>query len=250
MDTVAASPGVVRTPAAYPHDRKFYSGFAIAMALTVLAGFSPTFYGKLLGSAPLHTVGARPFTPLVHLHAALFTAWVALFIVQTALIATHRVKVHRRLGIAGGVLAVCMTVAGLAIAVESARIGTAPPGLTSIQFFAIPFFDMVVFAVFVGCAIWQRKNKEAHKRLMVMAYISIIAAAMARLPGVLPHGPMAFYGLTLIPLVVALAYDFITRRTIHVAYRWAATLFVLSIPGRLLLANTAAWKAFAGWVIG
>jgi len=251
MATVAASaPGVVRKPTTYPHDRKFYTGFAIFMALTVLAGFAPTYYLRLFGSAPLHTLSGRPFSWVAYVHGALFTSWVALFIVQTGLIAAHRVKVHMKLGIAGGVLAAGMTAAGLALAIEAGKLGTAPPGLTSVQFFAIPFFDMVVFAAFVATALWKRKNKETHKRLMVLAYISIITAAMARLPGVLPHGPALFYGLTMIPLAIVLIYDFASRRTIHTAYRWGATLLVLSIPARMALSNTAAWKAFAHALIG
>lgn len=49
-----------------------------------------------------------PFTPLVHLHGALFTGWVLLFIAQTALAASHRVAVHRRLGMVGALLAAAM----------------------------------------------------------------------------------------------------------------------------------------------
>ena len=49
------------------------------------------------------TLSGGPITPLVHAHGALFSAWVLLFIMQTALVAQHRVAVHRRLGIAGGV---------------------------------------------------------------------------------------------------------------------------------------------------
>jgi hypothetical protein len=82
----------------------------------------------------------------------------------------------------------------------------------------------------------------------LLAYLSIITAAMARLPGVLPHGPLAFYGLTLIPLTIALIYDFATRRTIHTAYRWGATVLVLSVPLRLMLSGTPAWRSFAEYV--
>src|SRR5438128_514722 len=97
------------TPTKY--DRIFYSSIAIVMALTVLIGFAPTYYSKLLGDAPMLTVGNAPFTWVVHLHGALFSSWVLLFVVQTALIANHRVAVHRRLGIAGGVLATAMVAA-------------------------------------------------------------------------------------------------------------------------------------------
>ena len=67
----------------------------LAMALTVLIGFSRTYYLKVFGGGPMVTISGRPFTLLVYLHGALFTTWVLLFIVQTTLVASHRVAVHR-----------------------------------------------------------------------------------------------------------------------------------------------------------
>lgn len=246
MSVAAARKPVAVVPPKY--DRIFFSCFAIAMALSVIVGFAGTYYARLLSSAPLHTFGGRAFTWLVHLHGAVFTSWVLLFIVQTALVASHRTKVHMRLGIAGGALAVVMVVLGVITASEAARAGTAVPGTTPLQFFAIPFFDMVLFGAFVSLALWNRKNKETHKRLMVMAYISIIAASVARWPGVLPLGPLGFYGFTMIFLVAAIVYDAITRRRVHPVYIWGGTAFLLSIPLRLALSGTHAWQSFAGWL--
>jgi hypothetical protein len=230
------------------HDRIFYSCFSIAAALSVIVGFAPTYYARMLGSAPMHTVSGRPFTSLVYAHGAAFTTWILLFIAQTALIATHRTKVHMRLGIAGGVLAAAMVVLGLVTASEAARAGTAVPGTTPLQFFAIPFFDMVLFAVFIGLALWNRRNKEPHKRLMIMGYISIIPASVARWPGVLPLGPLGFYGFTMIFLVAAIAYDAFSRRRVHPVYIWGGTALLLSVPIRLALSGTHAWQSFAGWL--
>ena len=79
------------------HDRLFYGGVAVSMALMAIVGFAPTFYLRLFSGGPMATaVLVGPFTPLIYIHGALFTAWVALFIVQTTLISTRRVAVHRR----------------------------------------------------------------------------------------------------------------------------------------------------------
>jgi hypothetical protein len=246
MSAAAAKKPAAIVPPKY--DRIFFSTLAIVMALAVIVGFAPTYYARLMGSAPLHTVSDRPFTGLVHLHGALFSSWVLLFIVQTALVASHRTKVHMRLGIAGGVLAAVMVVVGFSTAVQAMKAGTAIPGVTPQAFFAIPFFDMVLFATFVGLALWHRKNKETHKRLMVLAYISIITAAVARWPGVLPYGPLMFYALTFVFLVAAIVYDAITRRRVHPVYIWGGAAVLLSVPMRLALSGTAAWQSFAGWL--
>jgi hypothetical protein len=244
----AAAPKLASRPAAGAYDRVFYSTMAIAMALTVFVGFAPTYYLKGFGESPMVTISRSPFTPLVHLHGALFTAWVVLFIVQTALVANHRVAVHRRLGIAGGLLAAAMVMVGMTTAINGAARGSAPPGVEPLVFLAIPFFDMLVFPTFVAAALWLRTNKEAHKRLMLLAYISIIAAAVARLPGVLPLGPLGFFGLGFLFLIAAVIYDFISRGRVHKAYIWGGTLLVLSVPLRLMISGTETWRAFAEFV--
>ncbi|MBW3563959.1 MAG: hypothetical protein KY459_04480 [Acidobacteria bacterium] len=228
------------------YDRIFYSGMAIIMAVVVLVGFAPTYYLRALspGTAGA-TISGASLTPLIHLHAALFSGWVLLFVVQTTLIASRRVRAHRLLGTAGAVVAGLMVVAGFSTAVASARAGAAPPGVDPLVFLVIPLFDIVLFAGFVGAALWLRRRKESHKRLMMLAYITIITAAVARLPGVLPLGPLAFYGLTFIFLLAAVLYDFTTRRKVHPVYKWGGALLVLSVPGRLALSTTGAWRTVA-----
>jgi hypothetical protein len=226
-------------------DRLFYGGMGLAMGLTVLAGFAPTYYLTFLEGGPATTVTGRPFTWLVHVHGALFTAWMLFFVAQTSLVAGRRVTVHRRLGMAGAALAAAMTLAGVSMAVDAASQGAAPPGMEPLAFLAIPFFDMVLFALFVTAAIVRRRDFEAHKRLMLLAYTSIVVAGVARLPGVLAGGPMAFYGLTLIFIAAGLAYDVATRRRVHRVYVWGGLLFVLSVPARLAISGTGAWRSFA-----
>ena len=245
MAVAAAPPLSPSRGAAGAYDRVFYSGMAIGIALTVLAGFGPTYYARILSGGRMATFSGAPFTAIVHLHAALFTCWVLLFITQTALVAAHRVALHRRLGVAGAVLAAAMVAAGTTVAVAGAKRGGAPPGADPLVFMAIPLFDMVVFSSFVTAALLLRRNKEAHKRLMLLAYISIIVAAVARLPGVLPLGPPAFFGLGFSFALIAVGYDLVTRRRVHKAYAWGVPLLIASVPVRLMVSGTGAWRTFA-----
>lgn len=236
-----------RSPAAGAYDRVFYSGMAVAMAVTVLVGFSSTYYLKLLGASPMTTIGGLPFTALVHVHGVLFTCWIFFFLIQTSLVASGRVAVHRRLGIAGAFLAAAMVLVGVALAVFSAGRGSAPPGIDPLSFLAVPFFDMVLFTTFVSIAIAKRREKETHKRLMLLAYVSLLAAPIARIPGILPLGPLGYFGLAFAFVVAGAVYDLTTRGRIHRVYLWGGALFVLSIPARLLISTTSVWKAFATW---
>jgi hypothetical protein len=241
--TLAPSQSPARTRGAY--DRLFYGAMAIALGLTVFAGFAPTYYLRFFAGGPSATVTGGPFTALVHVHGALFTAWVLLFIVQTALVASRRVAVHRRLGVAGGVLAAAMVVAGTFTAIATAAAGSAPPGVDPLTFLAIPLFDMVLFSTFVSAALALRRDREAHKRLMLLAYVSIIAAPVARLPGVLPMGPFAFYGLAFLFVVVAAIYDFLSRGRVHKVYLLGGVFIAASVPARLTLSGTDAWRSLA-----
>ena len=239
MATSAASKPVVLSAGAY--DRVFFGGMAVGMALAVFIGFARTYYLSALFGTHATITGA-PFSTVVRLHALLFTTWVVLFVVQTSLVARHRVAVHRRLGVAVAALAGIMIVVGTATALQLALRGGAPPGVEPLAFLAVPMGDMVMFAVLLTSALWLRRNKEAHKRLMLLAYTSILVAAVARFPGVLPLGPLWFFGLTFLPvLVLGVTYDLVTRRRVHPAYLWGGALLILSVPVRLMISTTQTW---------
>ena len=231
--------------AATRYDRLFYGGMGILLAAIAVAGFAPTFYLRTWFGAPPTVGGSTELTPLAQIHGAVFTAWMVLFIVQTSLIASRRVAVHRRLGVAGAVLAALMVIVGVMTAIAAARRGAAPPGAESLSFLVVPLFDLVLFATFVATALWRRRDKEAHKRLMLLAYISIIAAGVARLPGVLPYGPFMFFGIAYGLALIGAAYDQWSRGRIHRVYYWGIPLLLISVPGRLMLSTTAAWRSFA-----
>jgi uncharacterized membrane protein len=226
-------------------DRLFYGGMAAALALTVFAGFASSYYLRILTGGPQATLSGGPFTPLVHAHAALFTAWVLLFVVQTALVASHRVALHRRIGVAGAALAASMIVVGTATAIATAARGSAPAGVDPLAFLMIPLSDMALFAGFVGAALAFRRNREAHKRLMLLAYVSIIVAAVARLPGVLPLGPLGFFGLSLLFVAAGAVYDYVSRDRVHRVYLWGGAVLIVAIPLRLALSGTSAWRSVA-----
>jgi hypothetical protein len=248
MATIASPRVASKAPGA--HDRKFYSGMAIALAATAFVGFAPTYYLRSFIEAPPTVSGALTLTPLAHLHGVVFTGWVLLFLAQTTLVATHRVAVHRRLGIFGGVLAAVMVVVGVATALAAAARDASVPGVDALVFLAIPLTDMVMFSIFVGTALWRRRDKESHKRLMLLAYISIIVAAVARLPGVLPLGPLGFFGLAFVFLAAAIVYDFVSRRRVHPVYIWGGALLVASVPARLFVSTTEAWMSLARFLTG
>ncbi len=223
-------------------ERWFFVGMGVAAAITVFAGFAPTYYLK-------DVLGGPPLTPLRHVHGFLFTSWIVLFIIQTSLVAARRTDVHRRLGVAGGLLAGMMVAVGTSLAVEVVRRGAAPPGAPSpLEFFAIPTGDMLVFSSLVGLGLYFRRRPDTHKRLMLLATIGLLDAAIARLPFVVGTGPLVFFGLTDLFVVACWLYDLKVRGRVHPAFLWGGLFLIASQPLRLAIGSTDAWHAFAQWV--
>ena len=244
----AASASVARPVAGAIHDRLFYSGMAIVMALTVVIGFCPTFYLRSYFGAPVSITGLVTMTPLVMAHGMVFTAWVLLFVVQTRLIASRNVAMHRRTGAAGIVLAALMVAVGLPTAFVAAARGSAPIGMEPLVFLVVPVFDLILFVGFVTAAVLRRREKEAHKRLMLMAYAAIFPAAVGRLPGMAALGPAGVFGFAFAPALLGAAYDRWSRGRVTPIYWWGIAILYLSIPGRLAVASTPVWRAFAEFV--
>jgi hypothetical protein len=231
-------------PIARSQDRRFYSGMALLIAAIVFAGFSRTFYLSPWRDGPA-------LSPLRIVHGLIFSAWIVLFVAQTALVAGGRRDIHRRLGVAGAVLAAAMLVVGTVLAIGNAREGRAPPGVPPLPFLIIPLFDMLVFAPLVAAAVWYRRRPETHKRLMLIATISLMAAPVARLPTALAAaGPLFYFGVVDLLLLTGVLYDLATRRKVHPVYVWGGLAILASQVIRLALSGTGAWLAVATWLTG
>jgi hypothetical protein len=108
---------------------------------------------------------------------------------------------------------------------------------------------MLLFSGFVTAALVKRREKDAHKRWMLLAYVSLLAAAFARVPAVSSVAPPAPLFVSMLPLMLAMAYDRLTRGRIHRVYLWGLGIFALSLL-RVPLSGSAAWHAVARWLVG
>ncbi|MGO9255473.1 MAG: hypothetical protein ACLQU1_04115 [Bryobacteraceae bacterium] len=220
-------------------DRAFYSAMSIAAIAAVFRGFARSYFLR-------SQFFTAPLAPVAKVHGAIFVSWTILFLVQTVLVARRRTHLHRRLGVAGAVLAGAMVIAGTAIAIVSLRYNFAHGNLGALSFFAIPVGDMVVFPVLVAAALVLRRQSEMHKRLMLLATISILDAAVARWPvAIMTKGPPAFFAVTDLFIMAGVVFDIASRGRVHRAYIWGGLLIVGSQLLRLAVWHTAGWIAFA-----
>jgi len=230
------------------YDRRLFAAVALIFPLTVLLGFARTYYLKLaFGTAPLPS-------PLVHVHGALMTTWVAFFIAQVWLIRSKNHRTHMKFGMLGIGLAVAMIIVGFLTAVAAAKnpSPSAPPGIPPLSFLAIPMFDMVMFAGLFGAAIYYRNRPAEHKRLMLLTVINFSAAAIARFPFdfVASAGPLFFFGVPALVTIILLALDTWKNGKLNTTFLIASIALIASYPIRMMLAGTGAWMAFAGWLTG
>lgn len=224
-------------------DRWFFTGMAVAVLLTVLVGFSRTYY---LGAY----FGAEPLSTLVHLHGIVFTSWVLLFLSQTSLIAAHRTDWHRRVGAAGALLALLMLIVGYLTAVEAARRGVTPPGgPPPLMFLSVPLGTLTMFGVLVGAGLYSRRWSETHKRLMLLATIALLAPALARMRFIGPGGPPYAIGGTCLFVVTCMVYDRVAHGRVHPAFLWGGLVLMISLPVRFAIGRTDTWVSFARWLI-
>ena len=105
-------------------------------------------------------------------------------------------------------LAVVMVIVGTTAGIVSMR-GQVEAGNVdqALAFLTTPLFSMVVFATLVAAAIQLRRDAQTHKRLMLLATISILDAAIARLPfAFLRTSTWTFMAMTDVLVIAAILY--------------------------------------------
>ncbi len=223
-------------------DHLFFSTMALLMLATVFLGFAHTYYLAGVFQAPLPSV-------IIHVHGAAFSCWILLLITQTSLVSAGRVDIHRRLGIAGFLLACVMVILGVMAATDSLLGNRGPVGRDPKFFYIIPLTDMLIFATLVFFAFRARSNPPAHKRLILVATIALLIAAIARWPFAIVHRiPVRAALFSYAFLLILVAYDLWSTRKVHRATIWAGAFLILVQQIRIPIGKTAAWHAFATWV--
>ena len=225
---------------------RFFGIAAFALSAFMVAGFARTYYLRPAFDLP-------PLSALLQFHGAVFTAWLAVFILQTRLVAWGRVDLHRKLGIAGVAVAVLVVILGIAAGVDAGmRKPMRPSGLTGAQFVLIPLTTITLFAVFVALGIALRKRAALHKRLMVLAMIAILGPATARLLtlfGLQHYGMLFQIGVPALFVAWCLIADWRAGRGVHAVYAIGGFVIVASWPLRQWIAKTDAWRGVGEWIV-
>jgi hypothetical protein len=223
-----------------------FSGMALLILAFVFVGFSRTYYLAGIFKAPLPNL-------LVQIHGAVFTLWMLLLITQTSLVAADRVDIHRRLGLFGFGLASVMVILGLLVATDSIiRHATSPEMAAKMRtFYATPLAGMVMFSTLIYFAFRNRFNRAAHKRLILIANLTIVDAALDRWPVPWDWWTNRVANLLVVYpiLLLLMLYDWWSTKKIQPATLWGAVFLVtMEQVVRPLVSHSAPFQAFAGWM--
>jgi hypothetical protein len=255
----------VATPSNVAVDRWFFAAMAALFVVTVLVGFVPSSVEKV---AAVQAGQRAAFSPVLHAHAVMMGAWLLLLLTQTLLVSSGRVAVHRRLGVLSFVLAPAVVlVMILQTRTPWLEIMAIPPGAVDANVLADTkaivanilleqIRCVVLFSLFFGWAVGVRRTDfEMHKRMMLLATLMPLSAAIDRiaqrwLPTTLPTGYEAEYGYLLLWLAPLLIYDVIRYGRVHRAYVIALACLAPFAVANYFLWGSPQWLKLAPAIVG
>jgi hypothetical protein len=223
---MAATPLSSRFAPVHRHDRAMAASLVGAIWLAIVAGFGIDLVRRA-------SAGQLDFPLIVHLHVAVYSAWLVLLATQVWLIRTRHVAQHRRLGRLAVVLLPLMLVLGPATALVQARNPYMPDRW--IAWLSVNFTNAIGSVALLAAGLALRRDPPAHKRLMLMGTIAVTEPGFSRIwlpylsarlgEGYLPFYVSAYVGTCVLVIAVGI-YDYATRRRLHPAYIAAATWIV------------------------
>jgi hypothetical protein len=226
------------------------------MLVVVFLGFSKTFYLRALMPGEQRL----PLATYLYIHGVVMTAWYLLFALQAFLIASHRTRLHRRMGVAGAVLAVAVVVTGayasLGMPGRIAALG-APADVQLAVGLGITIGNLVrliSFAGLVATALALRRRPQWHGRLMLWSFLLTLDPAFGG-GGSRPLGPMVesfigawfplHYFVPIVGFVALVAHDWSATRRIHPATLVGGIVYMLyGGPLPAMIAGTPQARVF------
>jgi hypothetical protein len=224
--------------------RRLYVGLAVLAVAIAAVGFWPSYFGPLVA-------GTVDKTRIVHVHAAVYVGWLAIFVTQALLAATGRVAAHMKLGRFAVGYGVLVIVVGLITAFARFAIRVRAGEATAAQAQLLgPLLDMLVFAPLFAAAVYYRRKPELHKRLMIVATTSLLIAAVGRMSFVVELRQVLLHLIWTAPILLAMAHDFWRQRKVHPVYVLGLVVLLIEGPlGRTPARESQLWLDMSSWLV-
>jgi len=222
-------------------DRVAYAVWLGVLWVGMIAGFGVDF--------PRYLSENPPAPRIMHVHAAVFTMWMLILTAQVMLVMKNRVSWHMKMGWFAVGWACLMGVLGPWAAMASQVTHLANPAIPP-QFISVHIVDIGGFLILLAWGLTLRKNPAAHKRMMILATVSLADPGFSRFSGWLwPTEPTSvpvwffwsFYGNVLL-VALMLAWDWWRGRLMKQFVVGAAGLLTVEYVATLLY-FWEPWKA-------
>lgn len=224
-------------------DGSIYVWAALAAASLAVTGFWPSYFSKLFSAR------SEPLTVLVHVHGALMTAWIVLFVVQVSLVTAGRADLHRRLGVIGFALLALIVIVAVPTTIVATKLGghhMPGPALPGLGLVIAAFTE---FAALGGLGLLYRYRSDMHKRLMVLATFAATDAGVSRLPFEFLNGIGKVHLATDLVISAVIVTDTVRHRRLHPAFLWGSLFLITCQTLSAWISGTAWWLHVAQGIL-
>jgi hypothetical protein len=228
-------------------DRIYFTALSLFVLALIFVAFAPSYY--------LVSAYHRPAPPaFIIFHGALMTGWVLLLLLQAGLAAAGRMSWHLKLGDAGIIYGLLLVPIGcMAVTISAAREVHRHTDfmLSELNVLGISLMQMLLFGAFVVAAWVFRRRADYHKRLIVLATLSVLPNAIVRLSFNVPALSFLQTNLEILSfwaalLVVSICVDAMRARRLHPVFAVGGTLTLAALYASWFISRSQVWDQF--WI--
>ncbi len=220
--------------------RWFFVAMAGLFPIIAVLGFTPSYQAILQGSLHVHWV--------VHVHGALITSWLLVFFTQAIFAAKGNFKFHRNLGLASVVLGLLVWIFMWTVSIHVLIANHPPVESFLFDLILMELNSIITFGLFFSWGMLVRKkDSAAHKRLLFLATVVLLQAAIDRMHWLPMFGlnyPGVFFiylDMLLIPLFI---YDLLILKRIHKISLFGVAFLITVQLTVSIIWGSPAWRSF------
>jgi hypothetical protein len=224
-------------------NRYFFVAMAVLFPVITFLGFFPSFQSMQQGTLEVHW--------LTHVHSAIMTSWLLLYLTQAILAATGKLSIHKQLGVLSFALGILVIIVMVLVSFHFIFANHPPEGSFMFNLLLFDFYSISCFALFFWWGMGLRKkNPGAHKRLLTFATFALLIAAVDRIqrnnsfPSLgLEYPTFSFIYLDIL-LIPFFLYDLLRLKRIHKITLIAVAILIITQVTVTKLYNSPSWHKF------
>lgn len=227
----------------------FYFWMTVALAAVIFGGFGLSYF------QPMASGSLRPMSPVVHFHGLFYFAWMILLMVQSGLVNSGNVVLHRTLGTMGISIATGLVIFAAVISVvniaASLELGANP---FIFQLMYLNLVAIVSFTILFSMAMNNTRRSDYHRRYILIATIAFIGAGINRFYVFAFEVDFApfwiLYAVSDLFIASMVLHDWKTLGKLHPATITGAAIVIAIQVMHWPISGTAAFESLTYWLAG